>query len=63
MFISRSLGKETEAVQLVVWSLLPLLDTKETKAVQTSSHLPSSRALAHGSPKGLSRPPFWHPFI
>lgn len=61
--LQRALGIETEAVQLDVWSLLPLLDTKEIKAVQTSSRCSSPRVLVGGYPKGLGCPPSGTPLF
>lgn len=54
-----AIGVEAEAVQLDVRSLLPLPETKEAEAAQTSFHQFRPTAQAPGSPKGTA--PSWYP--
>lgn len=52
-----AISVEAKAIQLDVWSLLPLPETKEAEGVQTSSHQLSSRGSSTRLPQGPQHPP------
>lgn len=52
-----AIGVEAKAVQRDVCSLLPLPETKEAEAAQTSSHQLSPKALARGRNRVAPAPP------
>lgn len=52
-----AIGVEAEAVQRDLGSLLPLPETKEAEAAQTSPHQPSPTALARGGNRVAPAPP------